>query len=182
MARTFVDNLKVGKVAEHGIAQWLMSRGHAVLPAYETFENDYKGPRLFAASDLVVVPDLLCFIGSGASLWIESKNKSAFSWYRKKKVWTTGIDLHHYNDYLRVEAMTGIPVWLFFVQNGGAAKDSLPSPAGLYAAPLSRLATMEDHRSDRHGYRGMVYWTIDDMGGPLRRIATLEEIEEAKHR
>ena len=54
-------------------------------------------------------------------------------------------------------------VWLLFLQQGGKAKDSTISPSGLYGNDLSVLMSSENHRSDKWGNGGMVYWAIDSL-------------------
>jgi len=168
---SFQSNLATGKAGESMIATWLRSKGYSVLPVYEKIIDEGKGPALFLPSEQRVAPDLFCFKGENA-LWIEAKHKTAFSWYRKKGIWTTGIDIRHYNDYCIVDDNSPWPVWLLFLHKGGTAKDSPPSPSGLYGEMLSKLRLCVDHQSDRHAH-GMVYWNRDS----LKLIAQLKELE-----
>ena len=163
---SFEDNLAIGKTAETDIARWLMSRGNKILPVYEKEEKKYQGP-VFHASELrkLVAPDLLVF-GSQEIFWAEVKRKSAFSWHRISERWTTGIDLHHYNDYLGISKETSLPIWLFFYHCHGIAKDTpvgMTSPTWLFGGPLERLGDCENHRSENWGRNGMVYWGIDSL-------------------
>ncbi len=170
---TFGANLAVGQAGESAIAAWLRSRGHTVLPAYEKIIDNGKGPRLFTPAEPLVVPDLLVFKSSGETVWVEAKHKTAFSWHRNTERWVTGIDLHHYDHYLRVAETLPIPVMLLFLQEGKQAKDGPPdSPAGLYGGDLKYLAAHENHRHTNWGRHGMVYWSIE----VLRRLASLEDL------
>lgn len=47
------------------------------------------------------------------------------------------------------------------------AKDSPPSPSGLYGGDLSKLIACEHHRHSNWGKSGMVYWEI----GSLTKLA-----------
>ena len=170
---SFQNSLQFGRIAEGVIAQWLASKGLAILPAYEIEKSSGKGPQLFTASNSYVSPDMLA-IGPNM-FWAEAKHKSVFTWYRKTSEWTTGIDLRHYEEYLKVQEKTSIPVWVFFYH-----MNSVPSfedrqhgcpancPTGLFGAHITHLRSNEHHRChafDRfnpfcsgHGQSGMVYW------------------------
>lgn len=168
----FQEQLAIGQAGESAIAQWLRRRGYTVLPVYEKIIDTGKGPHLFLPGESLIAPDLFVFRGSSA-YWLEAKHKSAFSWYRIGQRWVTGIDLHHYSQYLRVNESTPWPVWLLFLHRGGQAKDSpANSPAGLFGNTLDVLAKNESHRSDRHGKSGMVYWAHSS----LKYIASVDEV------
>ncbi|MFH1010161.1 MAG: hypothetical protein V1784_02865 [bacterium] len=176
---TFTENLEKGKAGESAIARWLISRGNSVLPVYEKIIEETKGPQLFTGGEGLIAPDLLS-IHKGKILWVEAKHKAAFTWYRNAKpkpCFETGIDLRNYNDYINVAVATDVHVWLLFLHEGGQAKDSPPSPSGLYGNDLMILANNESHRSEKWGKHGMVYWTREEDGGPLKLIASLEEMK-----
>lgn len=172
----FNTQLRFGQAGESVIARWFRSRGYAVMPVYEKIIDSGKGPQLFLPNDeALIAPDIFVFKTDNAS-WIEAKHKTAFSWHRITGRWVTGIDLRHYNDYLKVEDSTPWPVWLLFLHEGGQAKDSpSDSPRGLFGGSLAYLRKNESHRSDNWGKSGMVYWSINS----LRLIATLEEVQMA---
>ena len=165
---TFQQNLAVGKAGESKIARWLQSRGNYVLPVYEKEIHEYKGPVLFAPDgQQIICPDLLAITKTGIA-WIEAKHKSAFTYSRcfsekrLRDVWNTGIDLKHYQEYIRVQnELKHIPVWLMFLHQAGTAKDTPKgkiSPTGLFMASLRHLRQNECHRHENHGKSGMVYW------------------------
>jgi hypothetical protein len=172
---SFEQQLAFGKTAESKIALWLLKRGNLVLPVYELSENAGKGPQLFTPDSELIAPDMLCFAEKGI-LWIEAKHKTGFSWYRNGKpqpYFCTGIDLRHYEHYIKVEKQSRLPVWLLFYHSGGPAKDSPNNtPSGLFGNSLTYLKTHESHKSDKWGKHGMVYWSIYN----LRKLATLEEM------
>jgi len=172
---SFQDSLAVGKAGETEISQWLMGRGFNILPIYEVLQGNYKGPTLYAADGRkIIAPDLLAFNGQKI-IWFEAKHKTAFTWHRISQRFVTGIDLHHYEQYQQIETLVDWPVWLLFLHKGGQAKDSDPSPAGLYGNELSALRKCENHRHENHGKTGMVYWAEKSLRKlceyPLARAA-----------
>lgn len=188
---SFDSNLDYGKVAEGYIAKWLMSRGNAVMPAYEIEKHSGKGPQLFTTAGGYVAPDIVAFNARGA-VWVEAKHKTVWTWHRNTKSWTTGVDLRHYGDYLRVAKQTQLPVWLMFyhASERPAARDldrGCPTlcPVGLYGGELVDLVTKESHRSPPldvardgnigHGRSGMVYWSVES----LKMFATIDEVKKA---
>ena len=171
-AASFEKQLKFGKMGESAIANWFKRKGYTVLPVYEVEMNTGKGPQVFMQSAELVAPDMLCFNGEKV-FWIEAKHKSVFSWYRKEQRWETGIDLHHYEDYLQVAEKSPWPVWLMFLHyNGYTEEPPHHCPTGLFGRKLSYLQEHVSHESDRHGRHGMVYWAHET----LLQIATLEEV------
>jgi len=178
---SFSDKLEFGQVAEGAISMWLQSRGHSVLPVYEKVIDTGKGPQLFTGGEGLVAPDLLVMKG-GKVLWIEAKHKTGFTFWRIGQRFETGIDLRHYRDYMDVRRETQFPVWLLFLHRGGQAKDSPPSPAGLYGNDLDILKAKESHRDSRHGKSGMVYWSRECDGGALRLIADYDDVAQITER
>jgi hypothetical protein len=163
----FERQLTQGKVGESEIAEWLKRRGHHILPVYEIEKNQYKGPAVYTScGGTAIAPDMLCF-GNGQTTWIEAKHKDAFTWHRMTERFCTGIDLHHYSEYQKVASLIDWPVWLLFLHRGGVAKDSPPSPSGLYGNDLKKLMRCENHRHNNWGKTGMVYWEI----GALKKLA-----------
>lgn len=176
---SFAENLQTGKAAESAIAHWLIARGHSILPVYEKIIDEGKGPQLFTGGEGLIAPDMLTF-AKGKIVWIEAKHKTGFTWYRKKEVFETGIDLKHYADYLKVSEKTQLPVWLLFLHKGGQAKDSDPSPSGLFGNNIKILEHNESHRTSLWGKSGMVYWTRVCDGGPLIEIASYNDVAPSR--
>jgi hypothetical protein len=160
---SFEQNLKFGQAGETSIAKWLRARGNTVLPVYEKIIDTGKGPQIFTPDGSLVAPDFMVWKGASVQ-WIEAKHKEAFTWHRLTSRWVTGIDLRHYHDYCQLGDSSPWPVWVLFLHRGGHAKDSPNiSPLGLFGNSLSYLRTHENHRSDKHGRSGMVYWSIDHL-------------------
>jgi len=154
----FDVKLAEGKTGESEIAEWLKANGSHILPIYEIADKQFKGPAMYQSNgETVIAPDMAVFNAYGIT-FIEAKHKNAFSAYRLKNIWTTGIDLHHFRQYQKFQAALKLPVWILFLHKGGQAKDSPPSPAGLFGNSLKKLVNSVDHQSDRHGKTGMVYW------------------------
>jgi hypothetical protein len=180
---SFRQQLAFGKVAEGAIARWLMGRGHSILPVYEKEVGDgtYKGPQLYRMRESFAAPDLLVFSNASEILWVEAKRKSVFTWWRKGRVWETGIDLRHYRDYLAIRDRIGIRMLLMFLHECSEPspidRPFLPPgstcPTGLFAGEIGELSANESHRDPRHGRSGMVYWAHET----LVQLATLEQIE-----
>lgn len=164
---SFKANLQTGRIGEGEIANWLIGRGYSVLPAYEIEVQTGKGPRVYTPSGGLISPDLLAF-HKGKTIWFEAKTKSAFTWHRNSNTWQTGIDLRHWNDYLKVAEITPFDVWLLFLhREGNLAKDTpeevgIP-PSGLFGNDIQILKEKIDHTSDKHGKSGMVYWKRGDL-------------------
>lgn len=175
----FQKQLAFGQIAESQIAKWIISRGGIVLPIYDVEYDTGKGPRLFAENETWIAPDLLIINKALETLWIEAKHKTVFTWHRNTGRWTTGIDLHHYTNYLRVAEKTPWPVWLLFLhcQETPDSKDrkwDCPAtcPVGLFGETIDSLSQNENHRHKNWGRYGMVYWAHDN----LKLLASIEEV------
>ena len=175
MERDFKKSLEYGQIAEGAIVKWLIERGNSVIPVYEKEIDTGKGPQVFTANESVVAPDVLVY-KNGKFFFAECKRKNAFTWHRISKRWTTGIDIRHYKEYLKVSDIFETEVYLFFLQMGGVAKDSEKSPSGLFYNSLSFLSKDENinHVNDKWA-KGMIYWSIDK----LIKIAEIDSFELA---
>ncbi len=158
----FTGKLEYGKAGESRIAAYFKRKGYSVLPVYEKEMTERKGPTLFAFDGTqVIAPDMLVFSGEKC-FWVEAKRKSAFTWHRISRQWVTGIDINHYENYLRIaDGLSPWPVWLLFLHESGRAKDTpegMSSPTGLFGNDLLVLRECENHRHENWGRHGMVYW------------------------
>ena len=159
----FEKRLVEGKVGESEIAEWLKRRGHHILPVYEIEKDQYAGPSVYSCDgESIIAPDMLVF-GGKKTFWVEAKHKEAFTLHRISGNMVTGIDLHHYEEYQRVQELVDWPIWLFFLHRGGQAKDSPISNSGLYGGELSYLSDNENHRHTNWGKTGMVYWAESSL-------------------
>ena len=172
----FSDALEFGQFGENCISQWLVQTlGYNVLPVYEKEGGDFKGPRYFTPSREIVAPDILAIKGSRV-LWVEAKHKTVFSWHRITEQWVTGIDVRHYNDYLEISRIHPFPVWLLFLHSQSETREGNGhSPVGLFGQSLTYLEKNENHRSDKWGNSGMVYWSH----ATLRQFASIKRVGAA---
>jgi len=179
----FHKNLAFGKIAESAITRWLIERGGLVMPVYEVEQDVDKVPRMFRQGESLIAPDLLT-IGKTGPILIEAKHKRVFTWHRLTSQWTTGIDLRHYLDYLKVQDAIPFPIWLLFLhcsdQPDGRDRPYCPArcPTGLFGGSLPTLRRCEHHRHANHGKSGMVYWSRES----LKLIATRETIFGEQHK
>tara|TARA_Y100000310_G_scaffold294855_1_gene325683 strand:- start:743 stop:1267 length:525 start_codon:yes stop_codon:yes gene_type:complete len=163
----FEQRLTEGKQGESYISNWFKQRGFNIIPIYEKEIHEGKGPTLFLSSGPeLVAPDLLVF-KENKIIWIEAKHKNAFSWYRNKGIWTTGIDQRHFNEYVKVSKLVQWPLWILFLHRGGLAKDTPgrfeESPRGLFGQDIKELIQCIDHKSMKWGSSGMVYWDKESL-------------------
>jgi len=176
-----------GRIVESQIGQWLVkSQGWTLLPPYEIEIPSGKGPRLFTPNGELIVPDILGMRYKGKKFifkWWEAKGKSRFTWrWKDAKAWQTGIDLRHYEDYIKVQEQT-FEVYVCFLHSY-----SIPSkydlehgspatcPTGLFGNTLSYLMDHWHHKDKYFNGRRdcpMVYWNESD----LEQLATLEEVQ-----
>jgi hypothetical protein len=178
----FGHRLALGKLAESRITEWIRtSLGYSVMPVYEVEFSTGKGPQVFAPDRGLVAPDLFVLKGKRGALWVEAKRKTAFTWYRKDKRWVTGIDLHHYADYLEVRQRYSWPLWLLFLHDSGVPSEEdqgwkcpQECPAGLFGEEILYLEKHESHRHKNHGRHGMVYWGHD----VLRLLADVDMLNK----
>jgi hypothetical protein len=188
MVSTFKGCLAFGQTFEDMVSVYIRSRGWCTLPAYEPLANKFKGPRLsvpdsFGKKELIA-PDMLAIrYNTKRQLlelrWFEAKHKNMATYSRRHKEWQTGIDRRCYEDYIQIQEITRIPVWLLFLQRPPTTKDPLlpddapPCPTGLYGCLITTPYNHMDAYQDENGSnRPMVYWNISDM----KLLATLEEI------
>ena len=169
---SFEKLLQIGKTGESLISTFFKKKGYSILPVYELINQEFKGPQVFSNSGNFIAPDMIIF-KKKKSIWIECKYKTAFSWYRKKQIWTTGIDKKCFLDYCKIAELSPFPVWIFFLQMGGTAKDSPKSDSGLFAQKTDILKDNIDHESNNWA-KGMIYWNKD----LLIKIASIDMLKD----
>ena len=104
-----------GREAENVVVEFLRSRGVAVLPAYGMLDVDpsTKAPvLLLPKGERLVIPDLLAFCPTERMYWVEVKSKSVPGYFRIYQTQTHAIDYALYKEYLKIERITGIKVWI----------------------------------------------------------------------
>lgn len=116
MNKTFADQLNFGREIEKCVSRWLMKRGESILPVYDySGLAEDKAPKLtnLHSSDSLVLPDLLGF-RMGRGMWFEVKFKDSANFTRITGRLETGISKRLWDQYWRVAAISGLPVWLIF--------------------------------------------------------------------
>lgn len=156
----FRRNLALGRRWEVAVAAWLKSRGWFLMPDYASLNTD-GAPKMAGAQGTMVLPDLLG-ADHGAMKWVEVKYRTRVVHFRRLDQMVTGkIEERLWNEYLQVEAKTGIPVWLVFVQQRAGE---------VMGAPIRHLAR-HCHRGigDGAGFVNIDYESLD-------RLASIEDI------
>lgn len=158
---SFDQALQHAREHERAVGAWMVSRGWAILPIYEGIVGEDKGPRLLAATGSLVVPDLLVSRG-GFTCWVEVKWKARADFTRVTQRPETGIDGRLWLHYLEVQRITGIPVYLLFIQD---AERVVVAGSVSELAPLART-------SPRFGRHGGLFFGLDD----LAHVCSLDDL------
>lgn len=140
---------KRGEIMERRTARWLGQRDASVLPVYD-FSGlaDDKPPRLIGKR-LLVMPDLLV-CKDGRSYWLEVKLKVSATLHRKSGVLETGLSRRLCEQYLQVQKLSGLDVYLLFAHE---KEDEVR------IALLSTLWEMRrEYRGTKMGWAGMAFF------------------------
>jgi|LSQX01.1.fsa_nt_gb hypothetical protein len=87
--------------------------GYSVLLASEF--NKSGAPMLRGFADSLILPDVLAFhFNAHKAAWFDVKLRRRADLYRKGGYLVTGFPLREFEDYERVKALTGFPVWIVF--------------------------------------------------------------------
>ena len=102
------------KKGEHGqriISDFLIGKHgwHLIDNADFCGRNGDKAPRLHGLESNYVTPDLL-ICKAGRSFWLEVKTKQTYTVHHLSGREEHGFSLRHYQDYTKVEELTGITV------------------------------------------------------------------------
>ena len=155
-----------GRAAERAVREAYTRLGWFVVPAH--LIEDGGAPMLTGLLKKFVLPDFLA-AKNGKSWWLEVKFKTACVEYRITGFWRHGIDIPKWDDYRKVEELTGIPGWIAVLQYRPSPK-AAPCPHLLIQSfeALARVVDF-DRRPTASAPRGMVYWNVDEMDvvGPL---------------
>ena len=131
----------------------LQESGCYVIPSYDyAGEGQDKPPRLQGPRRAYPIPDL-DVSKNGERFWVEVKTKASATYTRLTGRYEHGIPLRLFQAYLRVQRITGCPVWLYIVEEDTntvlrARLDALMSQARVYTG-------------DRMSRGGMVFWPLD---------------------
>jgi hypothetical protein len=110
--------LRLGQKWEMRISEWLQENNVFVLDAFKCLETEssIKSPRykLLPQDQNIIIPDLL-LAKNGISQWVEVKYKNnGLVNYKDSKTYS-GFDSDKLLHYIRVQSITGIPVYVFFL-------------------------------------------------------------------
>lgn len=120
----FEQNLEVGRNGELVLESILQNYGWHTIPTYD-YKSEYKkSPRMVGTKDYLRLPDIDAS-KDGKRIWIECKWKEGASWTYSKRTFEHGIPLYLYNEYLKVEKITGDKVWIFFIESNQAKLTSI---------------------------------------------------------
>ena len=115
----FEQKLEVGRNGELILENVLQNYGWHTIPTYD-YKSEYKkSPRMVGKNSFLRLPDIDAS-KNGKRIWIESKWKEGASWTYSKRTFEHGIPLYLYDEYLKVEKITGDPVWIFFIEGNQA--------------------------------------------------------------
>lgn len=159
---TFQEALEFGEEAEKVVSKFLVNKGYLVYRVYAHPEWKYKGPSIFIDCKRYTAPDILA-LRKGFQLW-EVKRKTSFGYYRKGRHWGTGMNTRLYDDYLSIERLKQIPVYVAFLHDDPRGAKDTPedmigkAPTGLFVGRLSKMKPYQ--RDDRNR---MVYWKPEDF-------------------
>lgn len=110
------ENWIFGDVIQRKWASLIAKRGGMVMPAYamQGVIEDTGAPMLLTSEGPIVMPDILLLDPERPPVWQDVKAKTAPDWYRNKGrgYWEHGCDWATYQEYKRVEQITGNRVFL----------------------------------------------------------------------
>jgi len=139
----------LGSNGERLVAEFLQEKGFYVIPSYDySGEDNSKAPKMQGKKTAYVIPDLdIC--RAGLRRWVEIKTKTEAVPFRKTGELQHGIDVRHFESYLKVQSESGNEVFL-------AIYELTPRPVILIAS-LAHLEANVDHRGTSLG-SPMLYW------------------------
>lgn len=126
MSNHFQEKLKQGhEQGELPIEQILHQYDWYTFPTYHYRSEQHKSPGLKNYNDIYISPDIDAS-KNGKRIWVECKLEEGASWTWSKERFEHGFALKYYEQYLKVQEITGCPVWIFFLeydQNSRTEKD-----------------------------------------------------------
>ena len=139
-----------------------------MIPSYDySGEDGNKAPRMQGLSASLVIPDLDIAKG-GTRRWAEVKVKATALLWRKTGEYQHGIDRRHYEDYLRVEKITGCHVWLFILEEDTQT---------ILAESLDKLG--EPRFGPQRGKGGMMNWSRERFSMKVA-VASVPGLKDAQ--
>ena len=115
MDRNFKDDLKRGLQAEKIVSEILSAKGIINFPLcqFDGVTNGNGGPKIWGYNSGLLCPDIICIDPpTGKTFFIEVKSKTHAREYQTQKEYS--LKDTYYNAYLKVQQITGAPVWIAF--------------------------------------------------------------------
>lgn len=155
------EEFKFGDAYQRQLGDLLRAEGCYVIPSYDYKgdEETPKAPRMHGLESSLIIPDL-DVSKHGKRVWIEAKAKSTMTVSRKLKREEQGFDRHCWEAYVKVEKISGTPVWIYLLE-----KDTRT----VLTAPISKLKRVVrncfcqgcregNYRACKMSRRGMVFF------------------------
>lgn len=156
MITDLIPNIIAAEQWEKAFASYLVQeRGWHVLPTCNLHDGYQHAPKFNGAARNLIVPDLLA-AREGTMRWFEVKQKSHADWHRQSQRHVTGLPIHCWDDYLRVQDITGIEVVVVFIH----AEEGL-----VCGGTLKELTTHISHRytASLMDREGTLFFKFDDL-------------------
>jgi len=161
---------QMGFEGEKHIIKQLKDAGYWVFKCTDALDSDAreeweKAPKIHGMNDSYIYPDVQVFKNQTPEL-VEIKTKSQPTYYRKRDKNQHGINLRHYNSYLKVKEITGMPLWLVFYERCSGT---------VYCGEISHIPI--DHIGEfyQNGMKvPMVYFNCDDLN-PFSEFVKVKE-------
>jgi hypothetical protein len=159
--KSFEESLLQGVEGEKQAALELAKIGVSIMPLFQ-FGMGKEAPFVLTEERKHIAPDLMCYKDRKA-FFVEVKTK--MQWVKvlwcektKKKVYETGINKRHFDEYLEIKKITGIPVFLCF-------KHEEESPTGFYFVEISTPSRHWNGFSPAGSYvmPAMVFYKMEDL-------------------
>ena len=140
-----------GREFEQEVARQMKLRGYGVMRCYELDGGQNKAPMLEGPYQGLRLPDLQVSV-LGKSDWRECKAKTEPSWTRITSQYEHGIGLRCYRDYLAVQEISGLPVYLMIGEH---------RTGEILIQSLDKLGSPRTYEGPEMDLGGMAFWPRD---------------------
>ena len=125
---------------------------------YVEYKGRMKGkPCANSLNDSIILPDLYVFKEDARPFAVEVKSGASWSWNIFQKQFQLGIAKRQFDDYVKYETLTKVPVWIYFLCAGAIPKHHIEhSPKGLFCAEVATLKHQVDNDFQGSSYEGPV--------------------------
>ena len=153
----FKADLKKGLEAEKIVSEILTAKGILNFPLcqFDGATDGNGGPKIWGYNSGLICPDLICF-DNGKSFFIEVKSRAEPRTFMQQKEFT--LDERVYKIYLKVQEVTGAPVWLAFYDRSNKA---------VYLGKIDEYTRIWDGIKDGEiKHKGNIYyWDVSGLKG-----------------